>query len=338
MIKNFVVKVKQIKCKDKGLRNFINYLCDEKRHPDGIINFKKISNNETFFKNTLKNIINFELEKKLNKKGGRKIESYADSFIFTVPPELYNKLDLEKEKEITIELLNKLYKLFNNILETEYNKKISFNTFIKHIFINIHTNKHIHFNFVIPRVIDLGNNQYFSNRITNRKRFLHLAKAAWNQIIFEKLGLSIEDYKPKTKFKRGYKNKYFKNLIEENNKILKENQKIKEEVEEELEKIKKLKDYIEMKRSEIKKEVEKLIKENKEKEKIAKAFQLMIRYYKSLNEKILNKEMKIELKDLRKLERKIEELEKLSPGSKIQKIIDEVKNKTKKIKQTYFKL
>ena len=265
MIKNFVVKVKQIKHKDAGLRNFINYLCDEKRHPDGIVNFNKTFEKEKFFKNTLKNIVNFELEKKLNKKAGRKMESYADSFIFTIPPELRDKMILGKEKEITEELIKKLYKLFNSILKNEYNLDIDINTFLKHIFINIHTNKHIHFNFVMPRVIDLGKEKYFSNRITNRKRFLHLAKASWNQIIFEKLGVSTDDYQPKTKLKNGYKNQYMKDLINENNKILEKNIEVKKKVEEDIEKMKKLDEWLGMKKKEIKDEVLKLEKEKKKK-------------------------------------------------------------------------
>ena len=338
MIKNFIVKVKQIKHRDAGLRNFINYLTDEKRHPDGIVNFKKHFEKEKFFKNTLKNIVNFELEKKLAKKAGRKMESYADSFIFTIPPELYNKLNTEKQNEIAEEIIKKLYKLFSSILKNEYNLDIDVNTFVKHIFINIHTNKHIHFNFVMPRVIKLKNGEYFSNRITNRKRFLHLAKASWNQIIFEKLGVSTADYKPKTKLKNGYKNQYMKDLINENNEILEKNIEVKKKVEEDLEKMKKLDEWLGMKRKEIKEEVLKLAKEHKERNKIARSFQLMIRYYNSIAEKILNNEQQIKINDFWNIENQIKELEKLNTNKILAGVIDEVKQQTKTFKKTYFKM
>jgi len=338
MIKNFVVKVKQIKHRDKGLRNFINYLTDKKRHPDGIINFNKTFDKEKFFKNTLKNIVNFELEKKLNKKAGRKMESYADSFIFTVPPELYNKVDLEKQKEITLELIEKLYKLFSSILKNEYNLNIDKNTFIKHIFINIHTNKHIHFNFVMPRVIQLKNGEYFSNRITNRKRFLHLAKAQWNQIVYEKLGVSTADYQPKTPLKKGYKSKYLKELIDENNEILEKNNEVKKEVEKSLEKMRKLDEWQAMKRKEMKEEVLKLVKEHKQRNKIARSFNLMIRYYNSIAEKILNNEQQIKINDLWNLENQIKDLEKLNTNKILASVINEVKQQTKTFKKTYFKM
>jgi len=353
MIKSFVVKMKPVKFEDKGLKNLLSYLVDKKRHKSGIINFKELSDAEKFFNKTFVNIQHYEAKKKFNGLAGRNIKSYADSYIFTIPPEFFDKAnDPEKLKKLTLNIIKKFHNQMKKIYEYEkeklknklenatdekeitklkkelekYKNFIGFDTFVKNIFVNIHTNKHIHLNIIIPRIYSMGNGQYFSNRITNRKNFISKIKQQWNLAVLEELNINYEDYKPKTKFHRGYKNQYFKDLINKNNKTL-------EKIEEKEKEIKELKEIIELKRSEIKKYTSEVLKETKElkeennrREEIIKAFQLMIRYYKSIANKIQKKEMKGLLKDYNKVKEKIKIIKELTTNQNLIGIAEEVEN------------
>ena len=322
MIKNFVVKVKQIKHEDRGLKNFLNYLEDEKRHPNGIVGIEKF-NKKNFFKQTILNITEYNL----NKKSGRKSTNYADSFIFTIPP-IYQEKGEEKLKEILNKLVSDIYKQFNEQLE----EKITKEEFLNQIFINIHKDKkHIHFNVVFPRVIKIKD-KLISNRITNRKKFLHNIKNKWTYNLTKNLNVSIEDYKPKTNFKKGYKNQYFKKLIEENNKAI---EKIKEKEEE----IKQLDELLKLKRSEIKNYLDQITKENERKEKIVKTLNLIIRYYKSLITAQEKNDMKKILSEYKKLQRKINEFNELNIKNKhLNNIKNNIEKESNKIYNKYLKM
>ena len=294
MIKNFVVKVKPIKYEDKGLKNFLNYLEDEKRHPSGIIKIKQF-NKSRFFKNTILNITEHQINRK-----GRKSKNYADSYIFTIPPNLYNKISNNKKvlknilKDLTDSIYTELKKDFPNIT-----KEIV----LKSIFLNIHTDKkHIHINVVFPRVFKIQEKLY-SNRTTGRKKFLNNIKKHWNTNLLKNLNISIEDYKPATKFKKGYKNKYLK---------------------EEIEKIIELKDLIEKQRKEIKETLQKIEEKNKQKEEIVKKMTLVIRYYKKFKEYINKQEKEKAKQEYFKAKNKIKQLQKNKLGKTTEKILNEI--------------
>jgi hypothetical protein len=327
-IKNFFVKVKGVKFKEKGLKNIINYLSDKKRHPDGIIT-TKLSDGETFFLKTIKDIEKNELEKSWNGKAGRKVQSYADSYVFAFPKGL--EIKNEEYQKIITDLLKKLHYHFNQILEEEKNKTIDFNTFASSIFLNIHTNKHIHINLLFPRVFQLKD-QLYTNRITNRKKFLTRAKASFNETIKNNFDLDVKDYKPQTNFKRGYKSIYLKNEIEKINKEKEELEIVKNDIENKINEFYSLKELIEMKRKQINEETNKILKANEKNEEIANNFQLIIRYYKSFVTKVKNHEVKGIIKEYNKLNNKIKEFEEINTISTLQKITNEVKEETKKYK------
>jgi hypothetical protein len=331
-IKNFFVSVKAVKFKEKGLRNIINYFLDEKRHPDGIINFKNLSNGEKFFLKTVEFIEKMELYKSWNGKAGRKIQSYADSFCFAFPKGL--EINREEYKKIITDLLKKLYFHFSQQLKEE-GKEIDFNTFINNIFINVHTNKHIHINVLFPRVFQLKGGGLYSNRITNRKKFLTRAKASFNSVIKENFNLTTENYKPQTSFRKGYKSIYLKKEIEKINKEKEELEEIKEEIENKIKEFYTLKELIEMKRKEIQEETKKIIKDIQRREEIAKNFQLVIRYYKSFITKIKNNEIKGIIKEYNKLMTKIKEFEEINKNKKLKEIIEEIKEDTENYKNKF---
>ena len=319
MIKNFVVKVKQVRYQEKGLRNFLNYLEDKKRHNNGIIKIKDFNKN-VFFKNTIMTITEYNL----TKKHGRKSKNYADSYIYTIPPE-YHEKGIKNLEKITKKLIDDIYTQFNSQLDED--KKISKKYFLKQIFINIHTDKqHIHFNVVFPRTLKNKEGKFIQNRITNMKKFLHNTKKQWTYNLVKNLNVSIEDYKPKTKFKRGYKNQYFKDLIKENNKTL-------EKIEEKENEIKNINELINLKKDDLKIEVEKLLKENNRKEEIVGIFAKIVRYYKNFMIGIQKKEMSKILKNYNNLNKQIEKIKETEIKNKF---IKEIISKIEKDKeQTY---
>ena len=223
MIKNFIVKVKPIKHKSKGIINLLNYLVDNKRHQDGIINYKKFDKN-TFIKKTIINVDKKNLENKINRRGGRPIQSYGDSFIYSLPVD--TKVDKKQLNKIIHQLLIKNYEYIK-----EQYQDLDYNTFVNSVFVNIHTNKHIHINFIIPKVFNV-NNKLITNTLTNRKGYLYYTKTLFNNVLNNVIGLDHKTYKARTNFKSGYKNIYQKNII------LKKNEEQLKKITEEKEKLK----------------------------------------------------------------------------------------------------
>jgi hypothetical protein len=330
-IKNFFVKVKPVKFGEDGMLNLLKYFVDEKRHPDGIINFKRLSDWEKFFIRVHKNVNGHNVLKKINGIRGRNVKTWGDSYVFSFP----KGLEIEKQKmgKIINELLTGLYGQFKKQLKQECpNCDISFNDFIDNVFLNIHTNQHIHINVVFSRIIPVLDKEtkkyiFYTNRITNRKKFLNVSKGLFNKVILDNFEIDIKDYKPTTNFKKGYKSIYIKDKMNELDKKITELKETEKEVEK---RIYELDDFLKMKRKERKEEVEKLIQENDRKEKIVKSFNLMIRYFVRFMEKIQNNEIKSLRKDYNLIMDKVEELEEITKNKQIRKMTEQVKEKTKR--------
>jgi len=87
MIKNWTVITERIKNRSDGFIVYLNYLksAEHDNHTKTkIVNFKDAEKDFLYF--TMKNC---SKKDELNrKKGGRKVESYAQSFVFSLPPEI----------------------------------------------------------------------------------------------------------------------------------------------------------------------------------------------------------------------------------------------------------
>jgi hypothetical protein len=332
-IKNFFVKVKSVKFGENGMLNILRYLTDEKRHPKGIVNYERFKW-EQFFKRTYNNINEHNIQKKINGIRGRNIGSWGDSYIFSFPKNL--KIEKEKMEKIIKELLKMLYEQFREQLREEGQKNgvecdISSNDFINNIFLNVHTDKHIHINIIFSRIIPLidkksGKKFYYSNRISNRKKFLNISKGIFNKIVLDNFNLNVKDYKPQTNFKKGYKSIYLKEKMEKLDKKITELKNEEEKVEK---KVLELEDFMGMKRQQIKEETEKLLKQNEKRKEIVNNFQLLLRYYDRLITKTEKKEMKGLSKDYNLIMEKVEILEGLTKNRHIQKMTKEIEEKTK---------
>ena len=179
-LKNFVVTTQRVKSKSDGLIHYVNYLDNEKApsHKNTkIINFGSAS--DDFLKNTIINTVNFDNN---NKKGGRKVESLAQSFNFILPPKVENPTE-NQWKLIFKDLLLKA----KNTLEIEGKTA----DFAKSCYVNIHDQKNPHLNLLIPRIYD-------DKRIhaLDQKNLLIQLKKEFNRSVLQHCNIDFKAYKP----------------------------------------------------------------------------------------------------------------------------------------------
>ena len=179
-LKNFVVTTQRVKSKSDGLIQYVNYLDNEKApsHKNTkIINFGSAS--DDFLKNTIINTVNFDNN---NKKGGRKVESLAQSFNFILPPKVENPTE-NQWKLIFKDLLLKA----KNTLEIEGKTA----DFAKSCYVNIHDQKNPHLNLLIPRIYD-------DKRIhaLDQKNLLIQLKKEFNRSVLQHCNIDFKAYKP----------------------------------------------------------------------------------------------------------------------------------------------
>lgn len=293
MIKSFVVKVKSVKWKEKGLRNLLNYLEDPKRHKTTkIIKLNKFKKN-SFLKNTLLNVY----EKEINKKG-RKISSYATSYVFTLPK------GIKPSKEQYIKLINSIIDYFAKELGIDRKSLES------QIYINIHHQSNSHINVIVPKVLRVGNSLITFD--LTKKKYLATSKAFWSAILLQHMDLDIEKHIPKSQNKIIKKGNIPQGLSKKIDKYFEEKEK---KVEKELE-------ILNKKRKEIKKMVEQLEKENQKKEQILKTFATLVRYSKNYLETLKEKEYYKALK-------KAKDLKKEKISTKLKEHIENIEKKIK---------
>lgn len=145
MIKNWIVITQRIKNRQDGLVKYAKYLTDENhpnhsKHNTGII--PVVGNYERFCQYATSQAVSFDLN---NKKGGRKVESYAQSFDFVLP-DTVKKPTPEQWKEIAKDLVINAHK--------QMGLEISMRDFGRTVFANIHDQHNPHLNLLIPRIIE----------------------------------------------------------------------------------------------------------------------------------------------------------------------------------------
>ena len=181
-IKNFVVITQRIKDKSDGLIGYVNYLRNENTnsHKDTKILELPKSNADEFLKKTIINTVNFDNN---NKKGGRKVESLAQSFDFVLPPTVPNPT-IDQWKLIYRDVLKTAKTTLG--LEAE-----NLNVFAEHCFANIHEQKNPHLNLLIPRI-------YKEQRLEklDQKRLLGDLKKSFNTAVMLHCNIDFKQYKP----------------------------------------------------------------------------------------------------------------------------------------------
>lgn len=180
-IKNFTVTTQRVKGRSDGLIEYTNYLNSEKApsHKNTKI-LRMFSGYDEFLKNTILNTIKFDNE---NKKGGRKVESYAQSFNFILPPDVPNP-SFEQWKSIYKDLIRKSKEVLEiDGLTGEYAKSC---------YANIHDQANPHLNLLIPRI-------YKNERLhaLDQKTLLSQLKKELNRSVMEHCNIDFASYKPK---------------------------------------------------------------------------------------------------------------------------------------------
>jgi len=180
-IKNWFVRSERVKDKHNGIIKYGKYLVDA-NHP----NHTKTSsivpifgNMDTFIKRVSNEAISLDISNS-QKKGGRPVQSYAQSFVFGLPPSV-KKPTPEEWKEITTDIIKEIAKKLE-INPTELNGKV---------FANVHDQDNPHLNLVIPRII---NNK--SLKALDQKGTIAVAKKAFTAATLLRCGLDVSSYEP----------------------------------------------------------------------------------------------------------------------------------------------
>lgn len=180
-IKNWFVRSERLKDKHNGLIRYSKYLISVEhanhKNTDRIIpiyntieNFIQICSNEC---------INLDLGNS-QKKGGRPVQSYAQSFVFSLP-DTVAKPTPEQWKSITSDVLKELAKKL----------EIDVKDFKGRVFANVHDQANPHLNLVVSRVIN-GK----ALKTLDQKGTIGIAKKAFNASTLARCGLDVSVYEP----------------------------------------------------------------------------------------------------------------------------------------------
>ncbi|WP_122321546.1 hypothetical protein [Pseudomonas cichorii] len=181
-IKNWTVISQRVKERQDGLVTYSKYLLDEKH--------KNHSKNETrivslhgkiseFVKNAICETLDFDMS---NKKGGRKVESYAQSFVLGLPDTVRKPTD-EQWKKISADMIRAAHK---HLKPDE-----PVNDFGRKCFSNLHDQDKPHMNLLIPRI-------YKGERLDklDKKGMILALKQEFNASVMKHCNINYDNYKP----------------------------------------------------------------------------------------------------------------------------------------------
>ena len=179
-IKNFFVRGEGVKNQSAGLSSYIAYL-ESEEHRDHkqtkIVSFGMSGKN--FVRDVVAEVASSEHDRISSRKGGRPMESYAQSFVLSLPrgtPEPTS----EQWKRVAAGVIKDVAKFIG--VEP---KKLKF-------FANVHNQDNPHLNIVFSKIVD-GKN----NRDMSRKAINVIIKNAFNREAYNQLNLDYKEYKPK---------------------------------------------------------------------------------------------------------------------------------------------
>lgn len=181
-IKNWTVISKRVKDRQDGLVTYSKYLLDEK-HKNHSKNETRIvplhGNMNAFVKNSICETLDFDIS---NKKGGRKVESYAQSFVLGLP-DTVQKPTNEQWKKISADIIRAVHK---HLKPDE-----PINEFGRKCFSNLHDQEKPHMNLLVPRI-------YKGERLDklDKKGLIVALKQEFNASIMKHCNINYENYKP----------------------------------------------------------------------------------------------------------------------------------------------
>lgn len=180
-IKNWFVRSERIKDKHGGLIKYGKYLVNMEhanhKNTESIIHV--YGNIENFIRTCSNEAVSLDLENS-QKKGGRPVQSYAQSFVFSLPPSVV-KPTPDEWKSITSDILKELAKKLD----------IDINDFKGRVFANVHDQDNPHLNLVVSRVV-----QGKTLKSLDQKGTIGVAKKAFNASTLARCGLDVSEYEP----------------------------------------------------------------------------------------------------------------------------------------------
>ena len=181
-IKNWFVRSERLHSKSSGLITYGSYLIDKehKNHKGKTTAIHDMYGNVTdFIQTSAREAIELDL-KNAQAKGGRPVDSYAQSFVLTLPDGVH-KPSCEQWKAITKDVLLDAFKKLN---KTPKEMK-------GHFFANVHDQKNPHLNILISKVVD-GQ----SLRAVNQVGIIGAMKKSFNASVLKHCGIDYKDYEP----------------------------------------------------------------------------------------------------------------------------------------------
>ena len=180
-IKNWFVRSERIKDKHGGLIKYGKYLVnmEHANHKNTESIIPVYGNIENFIRTCSNEAVSLDLENS-QKKGGRPVQSYAQSFVFSLPPSVV-KPTPDEWKSITSDILKELAKKLD----------IDINDFKGRVFANVHDQDNPHLNLVVSRVV-----QGKALKSLDQKGTIGVAKKAFNAASLARCGLDVSAYEP----------------------------------------------------------------------------------------------------------------------------------------------
>lgn len=180
-IKNWFVRSERIKDKHGGLIKYGKYLVnmEHANHKNTESIIPVYGNIENFIRTCSNEAVSLDLENS-QKKGGRPVQSYAQSFVFSLPPSVVKPTPGEW-KSITSDILKELAKKLD----------IDINDFKGRVFANVHDQDNPHLNLVVSRVV-----QGKALKSLDQKGTIGVAKKAFNAASLARCGLDVSAYEP----------------------------------------------------------------------------------------------------------------------------------------------
>lgn len=179
-IKNWTVTTQRVKKKSEGLSEYASYLVSQKHENHKNTEIYALFNSEhnSFINNTIKETIEFDAK---NKKGGRKVESFAQSFNFILPPP--HKPTPQQWQKIARDIVETIH--------TELSISSDLTTFGRSCFINVHDQANPHVNMLIPRIFE-------GQRLADldRKNVLAKVKLQFNKSVLKHCNIDHTNHKP----------------------------------------------------------------------------------------------------------------------------------------------
>lgn len=180
-IKNWTVTSQRVSERQTGLIKYAKYLIDNKHENHQNTKIIKIHNTiENFVRVVSSEAISLDLASS-QKKGGRPVQSYAQSFVFSLPDSV-TKPTPDQWKAITKDVLKEIAKKLGLKLSDLGNGQV---------FANVHDQEKPHLNLVISRVV---NGKALLD--LDRKGTISVAKKAFNAATLARCGLDFSSYKP----------------------------------------------------------------------------------------------------------------------------------------------